>query len=306
MKTEFHLPQSGFRIKKLQRSCRLLLFAMVLGLLAGCVKDDLYDTPHPDKGAIVVQPDWSGISPDAIPDNYVLNVDGKEQTASGTTAVAEQLVEPGEHTLLIYNRPEGITIEGDVASVDEVTATAKAKARAAELFIQPLPGYLIALNETLHVLADDTLKIAVSPKQYVRQLELELTVTEGDVERVASVTGTLEGVERSVNLRTGERLGTAARVRTGFAHHPDKFTGRFRLVGIHPVEKQLLTVLITFTDGRTETVVSDLTEQMNGFSEANDPLQLTGNLRLPIKAGVSATITDWQSGNGDGEDVDIH
>lgn len=304
MKTEFHLPQSGFRIKKWQRSCRLLLFATVLGLLAGCVKDDLYDTPHPDKGAIVVQLDWSGISPDAIPDNYVLNVDGKEQTASGTTAVVEQLVEPGEHTLLIYNRPEGITIEGDVASVDEVTATAKT--RAAEVFIQPLPGYLIALSEILHVQADDTLKIAVNPKQYVRQLELELTVTEGDVERVASVTGTLEGVERSVNLQTGERLGTAARVRTGFALHPDKFTGRFRLAGIHPVEKQLLTVLITFTDGRTETVVSDLTEQMNGFYETNDPLQLTGNLRLPIKAGVSATITDWQPGNNGGEDVEIH
>lgn len=304
MKTEFHLPQSGFRIKKLQRSCRLLLFATVLGLLAGCVKDDLYDTPHPDKGAIVVQLDWSGISPDAIPDNYVLNVDGKEQTASGTTAVVEQLVEPGEHTLLIYNRPEGITIEGDVASVDEVTATAKT--RAAEVFIQPLPGYLIALSEILHVQADDTLKIAVNPKQYVRQLELELTVTEGDVERVASVTGTLEGVERSVNLRTGERLGTAARVRTGFALHPDKFTGRFRLAGIHSVEKQLLTVLITFTDGRTETIVSDLTEQMNGFYETNDPLQLTGNLRLPIKAGVSATITDWQPGNNGGEDVEIH
>lgn len=116
----------------------MLLFATVLGLLAGCVKDDLYDTPHPDKGAIVVQLDWSGVSPDAIPDDYVLNVDGKEQTASGTTAVVEQLVEPGEHTLLIYNRPEGITIEGDVASVDEVTATAKA--RAAELFIHPCRG----------------------------------------------------------------------------------------------------------------------------------------------------------------------
>lgn len=272
--------------------------------LTSCVKDDLYDTPHPDKGAIVVQLDWSGISPDAIPDAYVLNVDGREQTASGTTAVVEQLVEPGEHTLLIYNRPEGITVEGDVASVDEVIATAKT--RAAEVFIQPLPGYLIALSEILHVQADDTLKIAVNPKQYVRQLELELTVTEGDVERVASVTGTLEGVERSVNLRTGERLGTAARVRTGFALHPDKFTGRFRLAGIHPVEKQLLTVLITFTDGRTETVVSDLTEQMNGFYETNDPLQLTGNLRLPIKAGVSATITDWQPGNNGGEDVEIY
>lgn len=283
----------------------IVIVALALSLIS-CVKDDLYDTPHPNKGAIVVQLDWSGISPDAIPDDYVLNVDGMEQTASGTTAVVEQLVEPGEHTLLIYNRPEGITVAGDLASVDEVTATTQTKEWAAEAFIQPLPGYLIALSETLHVQADDTMKIAVNPKQYVRQLELELTVTEGDVERVASVTGTLEGVERSVNLRTGERLGTVAQVRTGFALHSDKFTGRFRLVGIHPVEKQLLTVLITFTDGRTETVVSDLTEQMNGFYETNDQLQLTGHLRLPIKAGVSATITDWQPGNNGGEDVEIY
>ena len=41
-------------------------------LLSSCVKDTLYDTPHPDKGAVTIS--LTGLSAD---DNYVLDMDGK-------------------------------------------------------------------------------------------------------------------------------------------------------------------------------------------------------------------------------------
>ena len=41
-------------------------------LLSSCVKDTLFDTPHPDKGAVTIS--LTGLSAD---DNYVLDMDGR-------------------------------------------------------------------------------------------------------------------------------------------------------------------------------------------------------------------------------------
>ena len=42
-----------------------LLYLGAVTILTSCVKDDLYDTPHPDRGAVVVTTDWSGKSTEA-------------------------------------------------------------------------------------------------------------------------------------------------------------------------------------------------------------------------------------------------
>ena len=60
---------------------------------------------------------------------------------------------------------------------------------------------------------------------------------------------------------------------------------------------------ITFNNGDTQRVVSDLTEAIRDFNNGTKPVKLTGNLLLPVEAGVTgATITGWnevESGNGD-------
>lgn len=278
----------------------MLLFATVLGLLAGCVKDDLYDTPHPDKGAIVVQMDWSGVSPEAIPDDYVLNVDGKEQTASGTTAVVEQLVEPGEHTLLIYNRPEGITIEGDVASVDEVTATAKAKARAEELFIQPLPGYLFTAWQKITVVPDDTLRVKLPMAQRTRDLQFELTVTEGNPELIRSVTAKLDGIAGAFDLVARQTFGEAKATNLIFTRNAAKLTASARLLGTLGTV-QTLTLEIAFTDRQEPQITEvDLTEAMTAFNTTMSVgFEIKGNVETPIGMDATATITDWNDVEGD-------
>ncbi len=77
----------------------------------------------------------------------------------------------------------------------------------------------------------------------------------------------------------------------------------FRLLGIVPTETHTLTVDITFNNGDTQRVVSDLTEAIRDFNNGTKPVKLTGNLLLPVEAGVTgATITGWnevESGNGD-------
>ena len=78
-------------------------------LLSSCVKDTLYDTPHPDRGAVVVTTDWSGKSTEAdIPQAYTLRIGGREQNVSAATNVFDALLAPGGYGLTVYNSPKGL------------------------------------------------------------------------------------------------------------------------------------------------------------------------------------------------------
>ena len=70
-------------------------------LLSSCVKDTLYDTPHPDKGAVTIS--LTGLSAD---DNYVLDMDGKVADITGSPFTNPDLLNPGTHSMVIYNRAE--------------------------------------------------------------------------------------------------------------------------------------------------------------------------------------------------------
>ena len=70
--------------------------------------------------------------------------------------------------------------------------------------------------------------------------------------------------------------------------------------------KQTLLLDIVFTDGRTQTTGSDLTDHLKDFgNDMTEAFRLTGDLNTPIEADMSATIDNWQPGNGGGEDADI-
>ena len=255
----------------------LLYLIGAVTILTSCVKDDLYDTPHPDRGAVVVTTDWSGKSTEAdIPQAYTLRIGGREQNVSAATNVFDALLAPGGYGLTVYNSPEGISIDGNKATVNPVDLTGA---------IEPHPGYLFASHQDISVVADDTLHVTAPMRQYVRRLDIELTATEGDYSRVQSATATLSGVASAADMATGDR-SVAAQVTNAFRQDDNKFTIFFRLLGID-----------------TQRVVSDLTEAIRDFNNGTKPVKLTGNLLLPVEAGVTgATITGWnevESGNGD-------
>lgn len=264
--------------------------------LASCVKDELYDTPHPDKGAVVL--DVDGLSDG---EGYAVDIDGRIFEATGSTFTVPGLFEPGTHTVTVYNRPEGFSVEGFVARV----APLGAAARSDDGLIHPLPGYLYSGTRQITVTADDSLKVDLSVAQRVRDLRLELTVTEGDPGRIASVKGTLSGIAGAFDLAAQRITGEAAATSFTFARTGDKLTAEARLLGTAG-NRQTLAIDITFTDGRTQTTESDLTEYLEDFgSDMTEPFRLAGDLNTPVEAGMTATITDWQPGNGGGEDVDI-
>ena len=257
--------------------------------LASCVKDELYNTPHPDSGAVVVTADWSDRNSDAdIPQTYILSIDGQEQEVSGETNVLNRLLSAGKYTLAAYNKPDQVTVANNTASVNATSAK----------HINPMPGYLFASVQDINVVADDTLRVTARMKQLIRRLNLELTATEGDYSRVQSATATLSGVASVADMATGER-SAAAQVTNTFRQDGNKFTLFFRLLGIVTTKAQTLTVDITFNNGDTQQIVSDVTESMKNFNNEAEPIKLKGNLLLPVEATVTgATITGWNEVDG--------
>ena len=270
-----------------------LTFAVTM---TGCVKDELFNTPHPDKGAVVL--DIGGLPGG---DGYTVDIDGRTFETTGSAFTVPDLFEPGTHTVTVYNRPEGFSVEGLVARV----APLGAAVRAADGFIHPLPGYLHSGTRQIEVTADDSLKVEMSVLQRVRDLCIELTVTEGDPERIASVKGTVSGIAGAFDLSAQQTTGEAVSTAVEFIRTGDRLTADARLLGIMG-SKQTLLLDIVFTDGRTQTTESDLTDNLKDFGgDMTEAFRLTGDLNTPVETGMSATIDNWQPGNGGGEDADI-
>ena len=279
--------------------------AVVL-LLSGCVKDELYNTPHPDKGAVQITTDWTRRSSDAIlPTDYILRISStepgtrsagsEEQTVSGETNVFKSLFLPGTQNLLVYHQTDGITISGTTATVNTQE----------DGTLNPMPGFLFSAAKELNVQKDDTLKIFVPMMQRIRTLKLTLKLNPGDDLRIAGTYATLTGIAPAVELTTGNVTATEGKTvapafvlgteddRTGAMGNP-VLTASLRLLGIMTGEKQELGIAVALTNGTMQTIVTDLSEALKNFGGGGlEPLMLDATLTLPAEAGFSATISDW-------------
>ena len=282
-----------YSMKKKSAVICLICVICVPWLLASCVKDELHDTPHPDKGVVSVSVDY----PQGTEDDYTVEVDGKPLDEGDN---ASNPLTPGEHTVLVYNTPEGFTVTDGIAYVERVDGT-----RALADLIDPLPETLYSGTKTVTVVADDTLHVDLDILQRTRDLRLELTVTEGDPERIAAITGILSGVAGAYDLRSETLYGEAVSTRPAFTRSGGKVVADLRLLGTMG-EAQVLTLRLSFLNGNPQdiTIESDLTEQLAGFNLGTGTITLDGELHTPTEAGVEAAIMDWKV--VDGGSVDAH
>ena len=103
---------------KTTRYIPILAAAAAALLAASCVKDTLYNTPHPDHGKIAVTADWSargeGID---IPATWTVTMGDYTGTETSATHAPDHLFAPGSYTLAVWNPAEGITVSGTTATV---------------------------------------------------------------------------------------------------------------------------------------------------------------------------------------------
>ena len=272
--------------------------------LASCVKDDLYNTPHPDKGAVVITTDWTdALSEATVPDEYCLSMDGGNPARTKErTCCYPSLLVPGRHTLLVYNEPQGMTISGTTATVDALEHGT----------LQPLPEYLFSAVREPDVVQDDTLRITVPMERRLCPILLHLSLEGENTPQIARIDATLSGISASVDIQTGTAGSENATVTldvkqpeaTTRTYTEGKLEMKCRVVGVNMQERQLLTICLTTTNGYVQTLTSDLTEYLKDLNAEMEPIELTGKVEAPQNGHFSGTIDNWEEVNGG--DIDAH
>lgn len=259
--------------------------------LTGCVKDELFDTPHPGKGSITVTADWSargeGI---ATPESWNLSMGDYHGTETTATHTPDHLFEPGSYSLVAWNPATDISVSGTTASV---TSTADG-------CISGDPGWLFTSVQEVTIEADRDHAFTAAMQQQVRQLTLTIRLTGDAAERVEGISGRLSGVAGTMDFAS-DTYGAPSSVALNFTkitqgENAGAWTATVRLLGITG-ESQQLTGGITYAgDNLPSTpIASDMTALLAGLNDNNTvPLGLACDLETPTQAGVTATIIDWE------------
>lgn len=266
--------------------------------LTSCVKDDLFDTPHPDKGAVVITTEWAeSLVESDIPTSYFLSMDGGvARKANEKSFTYPDLLTPGEHSLLVYNEPQGLMLNDKTAAVNLLPdGTA-----------EPMPGYLFSAEQKLAVVQDDTLRVSIPMVRRVCPITMNLTLSGENTGKIAKIEASLSGVAGSVDMQNGaignENLTIKPVVEQAsaktHAYTEGKVVLKCRVLGINKAEWQMLTVTVTMEDGYVSTVTSDLTKYLKDLNTDMKPIELTGTVEAPQDGHFSGTIEDWEVVSG--------
>lgn len=269
----------------------IYIIGMAALTLTGCVKDELFDTPHPGKGRITVTADWNargeGI---AIPQSWNLSMGDYHGTETAATHAPDYLFEPGCYSLVAWNPATDISVSGTTASV---TSTADG-------CISGDPGWLFTSVQEVTIEADRDHAFTAAMQQQVRQLTLTIRLTGDAAARVEGISGRLSGVAGTMDFAS-DTYSAPSDVALNFTkitqgENAGAWTATVRLLGITG-ESQQLTGGITYAgDNLPSTpIASDMTALLAAFNDNKTvPLSLACDLETPTQAGVTATIIDWE------------
>lgn len=271
---------------------------LCLFMLTSCIKDDLYNTPHPKQGTVIVATVWTEYSDEAVlPDNYILRIGQEFQTVTGKTNTFNYLFNPGKYNLLAYNIPKGITILGNSAIINTLPNGT----------LEPEPGYLFSGIKDIDITADDTLRTDIKMTQRTYKTTLTLHLNEDDDLLIASTQATLTGIVAEIDIVTGKPVRQKGKSilpefklekkETTRAEIRFSLTTTFFIIGIVPEEKQQFTLVINLTNGKTQTVVSDLSKALKESCSEPTPAELSAHLDIDEKGdpevGFIANVGEW-------------
>ena len=293
--------------------------------LVSCVKDDLFNTQHPTKGAILFKADFSNRSTSAeIPAEYSLQhiCCGEETPCTMPSQKAECYptpITPGRHTFNAWNDCGKMTLlikpdEQNQARLNYAMARkscAKAtltngiiKVNEIEPGIESMPGYLFTAQHEADIVQDDTVNVTLPMVQRNRDLQIELIVSEGDAGLIASTSGILTGIAGEFSLSEQKVTGNATCTLLAFTRDGSRLTANARILGIIGTE-QSIDIEVRFTDRPDILIVSvDLSEAMSDFNEdMTTTRKITIDLGTPVGADITATIKGWKDVDGETADA---
>lgn len=298
---------------------RVHLIIVVVAMLVGCYKSDLTNTTHPDEGSLVVDIVVPTVDPDSdettdpdatSPESFTIIIDGDEVPVDedGLTIIPD--LEPGEYIIYAYSNTEGIKV---VNTFSETGGNAVVTSTTVDAGIIP------SLTEDLYfgrlpitVSADEIIVSEIILTQITRTIKFNLQIVEGDPNRIKSATASLNGIAQQWECIEDIPTGDAVTINPSLTQGEsltkstdnDFLTGSIKILGING-DKQIFKLDIEYTDGETQTITSDLSEEVAGSNETKTtPLILSGDLNTPIEGSIEgATIDNWTQGAGGSQTV---
>lgn len=256
-----------------------MAIAILLSLtLSSCAKEELVNSPK-----VILTTDWAkrteGI---AIPSPYIVGINNKNLTYHSATNTLPELTE-GTYPITIYNTADKVTINGSTATVATAGNT-----------VAPQPGWLFYSTAIAVYENDKENSITATMTQQIRLLNIELTVTEGDINNIESVAASLSGVANTIDLKNGACSGTGLSVEPVFTKSGTKLIASVRLIGLTS-ETQNLTLDINYTSGSPQQVTSDVSSTLAGFgTDKHIPLVLKGNISISkLDITLNTEISGW-------------
>lgn len=274
----------------------ILAAAAAALLTASCVKDTLYNTPHPDHGKITVTADWSargeGID---IPATWTIAMGDYTGTETTATHAPDHLFAPGSYTLVAWNPAEGITVSGTTATVAPASGS-----QTTGSFIDNAPGWFFTHAEQVSIEKDTDYPLTAAMQQRVRKLQLELEVTQGRPELIQSVTATLSGIAGAFDMARGQTSGEPASTAFSFTRDGSRLTADARLLGTMGAVQTMVLDIVFVDGGRTQRTEVDLTEAMKEFNDdMTTAYRITGTLETPVGMEEGkGEITGWETVEG--------
>ena len=272
-----------------------------------CIKDDLFNTPHPEHGRITLTTDWTDRTEDVeIPAYCNVSIGGYAGTATEAVHTIDHLFLPDTYRLIVHNPATGIAVSGTTATVASAPGN-----DGAESFISGTPGCLFTHVQEVAVGKDRDHAVTARMKQQVRRLTLVIEPTGDASPRIESMEGNLSGAAGTLDFAE-EVYGTPSCVELRFTKLTEgadagKWTATAWLLGTAGTG-QKLTVRLRFSGNNPSpfTFESDLTAALAGFNgDKVHPLVIGGTLSdTPVEGGFAAGIEDWETVSGN--DTNAH
>lgn len=281
----------------------ILAAAAAALLAASCIKDTLYNTPHPDYGKMTVTADWSARGEGLdIPASWTIAIGDYTGTETAATHAPDQLFAPGSYTLVAWNPAEGITVSGTTATVAPATGS-----QTTGTFIDNAPGWFFTHVEQVSIEKDTDYPLTAAMRQQVRELTLVIEPTGDAADRITEIEAHLSGAAGTLDFAT-DTYGTASNVVLPFTKitsgdDAGKWTVTVRLLGVTGPE-QLLTGEIRYAEGNPipTPLKSDLTEALAAFNTGKDtPMTLGGTIAETPDAAEfpEFEVSDWETVEND-------
>jgi hypothetical protein len=215
-----------------------------------------------------------------IPFSYKVKAGDFTGTAFNAIFTPDYLFDPGELTVIAYSAADGISVEGNIATL-----------ASADGLFSAAPGWFFSGKQSLTIAENVNNPVTLAMHQQVGLLTVELPL----LPLVTSMSATLSGVATQINLETGAVTGDAGTIPLVFTRTDDNYTATVKLLGAVG-STQSLALTLNYPDNTSGQLTADLNAVLANFN-ANKKTPLSPDIELPVTFAPQVSGATVHAGN---------